>query len=171
VRRVNYLETPGSLATKLRDIEHQHQRMFDFAHQFFRAISSGASREFLLRILADLIESARINFASEELILKAISHPSYDVQSFAHQRIVDELILCSRTLSDNTAIADTTVVHAMDELLIHHVCDDLVFPRLANTMMLEEVSVLGQRPGAGANTRCQAQSRLLRFIVAGLIPH
>ncbi len=83
-----------ALSVNIKDIDAQHQRLFDLVNKLHEAMKVGKGKDVLGGILDDLVKYTVVHFTSEENYLKKYEYPEY-VQ---HKKIHDDLTQKARSL-------------------------------------------------------------------------
>jgi hemerythrin-like metal-binding protein len=109
---------------QLRGIDQQHLHIYQLVKDFSTALHGGCDRDRLLPILEETIRSARVNFATEERLLRDVDNSGYQTHRNAHRLINDELKLFHGFVVASRSVTFAQCVHAMDSLLVHHIQDD-----------------------------------------------
>ncbi|HET6488444.1 MAG TPA: bacteriohemerythrin [Syntrophales bacterium] len=83
-----------ALSVNIKEIDNQHQRLFDLMNKLHEAMKIGKGNDVLGGILGDLVKYTVVHFSSEETYLKKYDYPEY-VQ---HKKIHDDLTRKAKAL-------------------------------------------------------------------------
>jgi hemerythrin len=83
-----------ALSVSIKEIDTQHQRLFDLMNKLHEAMKIGKGNDVLGGILGDLVKYTVVHFSNEETYLKKYDYPEY-VQ---HKKIHDDLTRKAKAL-------------------------------------------------------------------------
>ncbi|MDF2567104.1 MAG: hemerythrin-like protein [Oscillospiraceae bacterium] len=80
-----------SLSVGVGKIDDQHKTWFQKADQLFEAGKSGKGKEFIVQMFDFLDDYTKLHFRDEEIYMKSINYPEYDLQKQLHTNFIAEL--------------------------------------------------------------------------------
>ncbi len=83
-----------ALSVDVKEIDTQHQRLFDLMNKLHEAMKIGKGKDVLGGILGDLVQYTVVHFSNEEAYLKKYDYPEYA----QHKKIHDDLTQKAKAL-------------------------------------------------------------------------
>ncbi len=104
----------------IREIDDQHQRLFEIVARIAALDASRSTKEELRQILGELSSYMGEHFRDEELYMKRIAFPEFEYHQKLHAEII-EFVNSSVTHSPTIAMIQTKLKFIIKKALIDHI--------------------------------------------------
>ncbi len=76
----------------IREIDHQHQKLVNMVNTLYRAVKQGHEREYVGKLLADLVSYTDYHFKTEERYFDQFGYPEKDIHKEIHRHLVEKVM-------------------------------------------------------------------------------
>ena len=80
------------LSVNVRDLDLQHQKLFDLINELHEAMRSGKGKELVGSILNRLADYTKTHLSYEEKLMQTHSYPGYNSQKLAHDALTKQVM-------------------------------------------------------------------------------
>lgn len=117
------LQWTSDLATGIKEIDNQHQELFDRLNELIFAIGQGKGREETAKTLFFLEEYVEEHFGLEEKFMLEFEYPAYLHHKDQHSSFINDLKVLKKefNLSGGTYFLSVQVQARLGDWLINHI--------------------------------------------------
>lgn len=103
------------------EIDNQHKRWFQLAHEVHSAVVTRKGREILGQTLASLVTYTKGHFASEERLMLTNGYPDFPEHKDQHEALAQKLFQVQRDFEDGRATVAMEFLQFLKIWLGHHI--------------------------------------------------
>jgi len=89
---MNSLKWSAELSVNIQEIDAQHRQLFELIGELEQAMTSGAERQIMDKVIRELNVYVREHFTTEERLMKRHEFPSLEAHVDQHEAFVDKLL-------------------------------------------------------------------------------
>jgi hemerythrin len=82
----------NELSVNVKDLDSQHQKLFDLVNELHEAMRSGKGKEAVGSILNRLADYAKSHLFYEERLMQSLCYPGYSSQKLAHDALTKQVM-------------------------------------------------------------------------------
>lgn len=103
------------------EIDHQHKRWFQLAHEVHSAVVTGRGKEVLRQTLASFAAYTKGHFASEERLMLTNGYPDFPDHKDEHEALTQKLLQAQRDFEHGRATVALEFLKFLKVWLGHHI--------------------------------------------------
>ncbi len=105
----------------IKEIDDQHKRLVKLVNQLYVGISQGKDKEYLSKILNELIEYTDYHFKTEEYYFDKFGYPETDIHKEIHRKLVEKVVNFKKKFEEGSATLSYELLNFLKDWLINHI--------------------------------------------------
>jgi hemerythrin len=114
-------EWSDSYSVDYPDIDNQHKRWFQLAHELHSAVVTRKGKEVLSQTLSNLVAYTKGHLASEERLMLTHGYPDYPAHKDQHEALTAKLVQLQRDFETGRATVLMEFLQFFKVWLAHHI--------------------------------------------------
>ncbi len=110
-----------SYSVKVRQLDSEHQKLFDIINQLCEGMKAGRGKDALGPVIRQLITYTERHFASEEAALRRANYDQLDEQIAQHRAFVAKVKKFSEDLESGASCLSVEVLDFLQDWLAQHI--------------------------------------------------
>lgn len=115
------VEWSGEYSVHVKDMDSEHQRLFDLINDLNEAMLQGQSSNVISGIIQGLIDYTEKHFNHEEVLMEKCSYPGLPEQKKAHRMFVAKIVEFKDELESGEMLLSVKIIQFLKEWLIKHI--------------------------------------------------
>jgi hemerythrin len=115
------LEWDARYSVNIRDLDRQHQKLFDLINRLHDAIGEGRGKEVMGAILEELLDYTRYHFATEERLFAQHDYPGMAQHIGEHHALTAEAKDFKRRFDAHDGVDTSQLLGFLKSWLYHHI--------------------------------------------------
>ncbi|HVP49146.1 MAG TPA: bacteriohemerythrin [Bryobacteraceae bacterium] len=103
------------------EIDRQHKRWFQLAHELHSAVVTGKGKEVLSQTLANFVAYTKGHFASEERLMLTHGYPDYSEHRDQHEALTQKVVQFHKEFEAGRATVTMELLQFLKVWLGHHI--------------------------------------------------
>ncbi len=109
------------LQTGIREIDQQHRKLVGMVNELYRAVQEGRDREFMARLLEELVSYTDYHFKTEEYYFDKYHYPEGQVHKEIHRKLTEKVLAFREKFVQGEANVSYDLLNFLKDWLINHI--------------------------------------------------
>ena len=105
----------------IKNLDEDHQGLFDLVNQLFEAMSHGKGREILSETLNKLISYTRTHFKREEIFFTSTNYPEFKEHKKQHDLFIEKITELKKQFDQGNQNISIDLIKFLSDWLINHI--------------------------------------------------
>jgi hemerythrin-like metal-binding protein len=116
-----FIQWRPEMVTGVAKIDAEHQKLIAILNQLYEAMSKGAAKEVLGKVLTEMVAYTRGHFATEEGLMKLHQYPDYTPHKAEHDALTGQAAALEADFRAGKAVLGVKVANFLKDWLTNHI--------------------------------------------------
>ncbi len=122
VENKKFMEWGPQFVVGVQIVDEQHQKLLNMVNSLYESLQSGRDKDYLKRLLYDLIDYTAYHFKTEEDLFDKYQYPESDIHKKIHEKLVKKVLDFKERVDSGEALISHDLMNFLKEWLVNHIC-------------------------------------------------
>jgi len=110
-----------SFSVNVREIDEQHEKLFDLINSLYEAMKKGQSKEILPKIIDELFHYVEKHFSTEEKYFDRFNYPESESHKIEHYNFLKKVSEFKKSYEEGQKGLTIDIITFLQEWLVRHI--------------------------------------------------